>query len=122
MKPRQLGFAIIVVLQACSTAPTSEVSAVKTVETTAEGECQIGAYRWTDEEGNLFYGVSPQSEGSAEQIDAERLANQLQLCCDGQLIASNRCSDEDSANGACREELSLAQRCVIGLYILNPQH
>ena len=122
MKPRHLGFAVIVVLQACTTAPTSEVSAVRTVETTAEGECQIRAFRWTDEEGNVFYRVSPQGEGSAEQLDAERLANQLQLCCDQQLLASNLCSDEDSANSACREELSQAQRCVIGLYILNQQH
>ena len=62
MKTRYFGFAAIVVLQACSTASTSEVNVEHAVEPTAKVECKpiasflarytqdLKIYRWEDEE------------------------------------------------------------------------
>jgi hypothetical protein len=58
MKIRYFAIAVLVALQACSTAPTFEENSVQTVEATAAVACKPTIYSWTDENGTVSYGDS----------------------------------------------------------------
>ena len=112
MKTRYFGFAAIVLLQACSTASTSEVNVVHAVEPTAKVECKPIAsflarytqdqkiYRWEDEEGNVYYGDSlppesaekPESPGSGQAEKPEDVITVKQLL-EGPSLAQCRTKD-----------------------------
>ena len=80
MKTPYFGFAAIAALQACSTAPASELGVVQAEEPSAAVLCLDdgrSVYKWTDEEGNVYFGDRlPPGFVDRPKSEAERSAEQ----------------------------------------------
>ena len=116
MKTWFFGFAAIVVLQACSNAPTSEVNEVQNFG----GVCETKVYKWTDEEGTVHYGDSLPADSSNKPNPPDSGQVDMPQCEGGDELALEEFAR--ARENPRREESFRAQMRVTELYLQNLQN